>query len=143
MCKCPNDPRKCLIRDKWVCFSVFVLPDQIWSFQSCCVPVDNCRDYMLPVKSNKPLMQLILGTRSQNIEVMDPHPSIGRKELVQQTRFSLLNLLQDDWLFHSTDYTMYNIFVQHKGICMAYGILHSSIYLQYVQHICIYILVYV
>jgi hypothetical protein len=51
---------------------------------------------MLPVKSSEPLMKLILGTRSQNIEVMDPHPSIGRKELVQQTRFSLLNLLQDE-----------------------------------------------
>ena len=75
---------------------MFVLPDQIWSLQSRRVPVDNGRDYMLPVKSNEPLMKLILGTRSQNIEVMDPHPSIGRKELVPQTRFSLLNLLQDE-----------------------------------------------
>jgi hypothetical protein len=48
------------------------------------VPVDNGRDYMFPVKSYEPLMQLILGTLSQNIKVMDPNPSIGRKELVQQ-----------------------------------------------------------
>jgi hypothetical protein len=44
---------------------------------------------MFPVKSYEPLMQLILGTLSQNIEVMDPHPSIGRKELVPLTLFSI------------------------------------------------------
>ena len=69
---------------QWVYFSFFVLLDQIWLLQSCRVPVDNGRDYMFPVKSYEPLMQLILGTLSQNIKVMDPNPSIGRKELVQQ-----------------------------------------------------------
>jgi len=101
-----------------MCFSLFILPDQIWSLQSCSVPVDNGRDYMLPVKSNEPLMKLILGTRSQNIEVMDPHPSIGRQQLVPQTRFSLLNLLQD-------------VIFQHKGICMAYLYLHTGICMTY------------
>ena len=87
---------------------MFVFPDQIWSLQSCRVLVDNDRDYMLPVKSNEPLMKLILGTRSQNIEVMDPHPSIGRKELVPQTRFNLLNLLQDELviLFYRLHYVV-------------------------------------
>jgi hypothetical protein len=75
---------------------MFVQHEQIWSLQSCPVLVDNGRDNMLPVKSYEPLMQLILGTLSQNMEVMDPHPSIGRKELVQQTLFSILNLYQDE-----------------------------------------------
>ena len=118
VCQSPKDSSKCLIRYEWMCFSLFILPDQIWSLQSCSVPVDNGRDYMLPVKSNEPLMKLILGTRSQNIEVMDPHPSIGRQQLVPQTRFSLLNLLQD-------------VFFQHKGICMAYLYLHTGICMTY------------
>ena len=89
VCKSPKNPCNCLIRYEWVCFSFFVFLDQIWSLQSCHVPVDNGRYYMFPVKSYEPLMQLILGTLSQNIEVMDPHPSIGRKELVPRTLFSL------------------------------------------------------
>ncbi len=96
VCKYPKNSSNCLIRYDWVCFSMFVQLDQIWSLQSCRVPVDNGRDNMLPVESNEPLMQLILGTLSKNMEVMDPHPSIGRKELVPQTRFSILNLYQDE-----------------------------------------------
>jgi hypothetical protein len=75
---------------------MFVQLDQILLLQSCRVSVDNGRDNKLPVKSYEPLTQLILGTLSQNMEVMDPHPSIGRKELVQQTQFSILNLYQDE-----------------------------------------------
>ena len=79
---------------------MFVQLDQIWSLQSCRVPVDSGRDNMLPVKSYEPLMQLILGTLSQNMELMDPHPSIGtrKKELqvVPQTRFNILNLYQHE-----------------------------------------------
>ena len=60
------------------------------------------------------------------MEVMDPHPSIGREELVPQMRFSILSLYQDEQdaaivtilyisnlyanIFHSSDFYMWNIF---------------------------------
>ena len=60
------------------------------------VSVDNGRDSMVPVQSNKPLMQFILGTQSQNIKVCYQHPSIGRKQLVSQARLSVLHLNQEE-----------------------------------------------
>ncbi len=54
--------------------------------------MDNGRDNMLTINSYGPLMQLILVAQSERIEIFHPHPSIGRKQFVIQTRLNIFNL---------------------------------------------------
>ena len=47
---------------------------------------------VLTVKSDKPLMKLILGAGGQNIEVQNLHPSVRWKQLVSQISLHVVNL---------------------------------------------------
>ena len=74
----------CLIGYKCMLFAVFVQRNQIWPLQSLGVTVHYGRNNVFTVKSNKPLMKLILWTRSQNIEIQNFHPCVRREKLVSQ-----------------------------------------------------------
>ena len=47
---------------------------------------------MLTVQANKPLMELILGARRQNIKVCNLHPRVWGKQLVPQLSLHFTNL---------------------------------------------------
>ncbi len=47
---------------------------------------------VLPLQSQEPLMQLVLGAWRENIEVSQFHPGVWKKQFVAQAMFSVLDL---------------------------------------------------
>jgi hypothetical protein len=72
--------------------AVLIHVNQIWSLQNLCVAVDDGWNDVLTVKSDKPLMKLILGAGGQNIELQNLHPSVRWKQLVSQLSLHFVNL---------------------------------------------------
>ena len=72
--------------------TVLIHCNQIWPLQNLCVTVYDGWNDVLAVKSNKPLMKLILGTGGQNIKVQNLHPRVWRKQFVPQLSLDITNL---------------------------------------------------
>ena len=81
-------PCNSLIGNKWMLLAVLVHRNQIWPLQSLGVTVHYGRNNVFTVKSNNPLMKLILGTGSQHIEIQNFHPRVRLEELVSQLSLS-------------------------------------------------------
>ena len=79
-----EDSCNSLIGYKCMLLAVFVQRNQIWPLQSLGVTVHYGRNNVFTVKSNKPLMKLILWTGSQYIKIKNFHPSVRREKLVSQ-----------------------------------------------------------
>ena len=73
-------------------FAVLVHCYEIWPLQNLRVTVNNSWNDVLAVQANKPLMELILGARRQNIKVCNLHPRVWGKQLVPQLSLHFTNL---------------------------------------------------
>ncbi len=90
--KAPEDPGHGLIGHDWMSNPVSIMPNETWSLQHLGVTVNHGGNDVLPVQSQEPLMQLVLRTRCQNVEVHQFHPSVWRKQFVAQAMFRVLDL---------------------------------------------------